>query len=260
MDVLSYFVSLDDYAMTDVTRFVRILDVIELQHKRTTNAQERLGAPGSVVIRDHISSRQVRVQFVLLTSAPAERTQALSDLSAWAMQGEYLKISDRPGQQLRVGCTDIPLTMSKRKWTETCEVTFTAFSQPFWEDVTPVQAAATLTEGTLPIFAPGNVRQIPLTVSITPQEETLTSLTIAANGAEMAFSGLAVPAGKTLAIDYAQGFLTAKWTADDGTVVPCLSCRTGAEFIPLNTRQQNTVAVRADVTVKVNAFARGWYW
>ena len=257
---MSYFVSLDDYAMTDVSNFVRILDVIELQHKRTTNAQERLVAPGSVVTRAHINNRQVRVQFALLTSDPAERTAALSAISAWAMEGEYLKIGDRPGQQLRVICTDTPLTMSKRKWTEACEVTFTAFSTPFWEDVTPAQAVATLMEGTLSIFPPGNVRQIPLTVSVTPQAATLTSLTIAANGAEIAFSRLAVPAGKTLAIDYVEGFLTAKWTADDGTVIPCLKYRTGAEYIPLNTRQQNTVTITADVTAKVSVFARGWYW
>lgn len=257
---MTYLVTLDDYAMTDVSKFVRILDVIELQHKRTTNTQARLGAPGSVVTRDHIDSRQVRVQFTLLTSDPVERTAALSAISAWAMRGEYLKISDRPGQQLRVVCTDAPLTMSKRKWTEACEVIFTAFDQPFWEDVTPMQSVVTLMDGTLSIFPPGNVRQVPLTISVTPQVETLTSLTIAANGAEIAFSGLAVPAGKTLAIDYVEGFLTAKWTADDGAVVPCLKYRTGPEFIPLNTLQQNDVTIKADVTVRIIVSARGWYW
>lgn len=258
---MSYSVSLDDYAMTDVSNFVRILDVIELRPKRTTNTQERLGAPGSVVTRDHINCRQVRVQFVLLTSDPVERTAALSAISAWAMQGKCLKIGDRPGQQLQVICTEDPLTMSKRKWTEACEVTFTAFSVPFWEDVTPMEASVSgITEGTASIFVPGNVEQVPLSCKVTPTAGTLTALTIAANGAEMAFSGLAVPAGKTLDIDYVEGFLTARWTADDGTVTPCLKHRSGVEVIPLYTRQQNTVSIQADTAADVTICARGWYW
>lgn len=258
---MSYYVSLDDYAMTDVSRFVRILDVIELRPKRTTNTQERLGAPGSVVTRNHVSCRQVRVQFALLTSDLVERTAALSAISAWAAQGKCLKIGDRPGQQLHVICTEDPLTMSKRKWTEACEVTFTAFSVPFWEDVQPMEASVKgMTAGTVSLFAPGNVDQSPLTCRITPTAGILTTLTIAANGAEMAFSGLAVPAGKTLVIDYTEGFLTARWTAADGTVVPCLKYRTGAEVIPLRTCRQNTVSIQTNTAADITVCARGWYW
>lgn len=257
---MSYLVTLDDYSMTDVSNLVRIVDVIELQPGRTTNTKERLGAPGSFVTRDHINTRQVRVQFAILTSDPVARAAALSALSAWAMDGRYLKIGDRPGQQLRVVCTDTPLTMSKRKWTELCEMTFTGFSVPFWEDVTPTEISAVMTDGMLNIFPPGNVRQVPLRCRITPQESTLTTLTIAANGAEMAFSGLAVPAGKTLVIDYEDGLLSAKWTADDGTVVPCLRYRAGAEYIPLTTRKTNEVIVMADAVSDVTLSVKGWYW
>jgi len=258
---LSYLVTLDDYSMTDVSNLVHIVDVIELQPGRTTNTKERLGAPGSIIVRDHINTRQVRVQFAILTSDPVARAAALSSLSAWAMDGKYLKIGDRPGQQLRVVCTDTPLTMSKRKWTELCEMTFTAFSTPFWEDVTPIEVTKKgLTAETLTIFPPGNVWQVPLRCRVTPVEETLTQFGINAYGATMVFSGLAVPAGKTLVIDYEDGLLSAKWTADDGTVVPCLRYRAGAEYIPLTTRKTNEVIVMADAVSDVTLSVKGWYW
>lgn len=257
---MNYLITLDDHALTDVSNLVRIVDVIELRPGRTTTAKERLGMPGSVLTRDHLASRQVRIQFVLLTDDHAARTAALSDITAWAMAGTRLKLSDRPGQQLHVNCTETPLTMSKRKWTDLCEMTFTAFALPFWEDVTPTECLATLTEGTLVITPPGNVRQVPLVCSVTPGSDTLTHLTIAANEAEMAFTGLHVPAGKTLRIDQENGLLTARWTADDGSLVPCLSCRTGAETIPLYTNRQNTVQVAANTACTIRAGARGWYW
>lgn len=260
---MTYHVTLDGVPMISATNAakIRIVDVIELQPDRTTNAQERLGMPGSFLTRDHLNSRQVRVQFVILTDDYAKRTAALSDVTAWAVNGSLLEISDRPGQQLHVVCTNTPLTMSKRKWTELCEMTFTAFSVPFWEDAFPVQAfASRVTEATLNICPTGNVKQAPLCCRVTPQGGTLTALCLAGNGAKMTFSGLAVPDGKTLCIEYAKGFLTAKWTTDDGSVVPCLRWRTGDEYIMLNAQQNNSVSFAADTSCDVTAFVRGWYW
>lgn len=260
---MNYLVSLDGAALNHVSDLapIRVADVIELQPSRTTNTKERLGIPGSFVTRDHINNRQVRVQFAVLTSSYAERTAVLSDVSAWAMQGRLLEISDRPGQQLHVVCTDTPLTMSKRTWTDLCEMTFTAFSIPFWEDTEPITVhAGGITEGTLTLCPRGNVRQVPLRCTVKPTTSPLTTLTLAANGTEMTFSGLSVPAGKALVLDCPDGYLTASWVGDDGIVHPCLSFRTGAEHIPLNTRQNNAVAISANTEVDVTLSARGWYW
>lgn len=258
---MSHFVSLDGLSMADVSPLIRVVDVIELRPSRTTTSRERLGAPGSFLIKDHLNTRQVRVQFSVLTDDEAERTRVLSELTAWAMEGRYLQLKDRPGQRLRVVCTETPLTMSKRKWTELCEMTFTAFGLPFWEDASPVQSyAAAATDCTLTLSPMGTVRQVPLLCSVTPTESPLASLRITANGAEMAFSGLAVPVGKTLSIDYEDGLLSAKWTATNGTVTPCLRFRTGAEYIPINTRQRNRVRVTTNTACNVTIGARGWHW
>lgn len=257
---MSYLVSLDDYSLSDVSNLVRVTDVIELQPGRTTTTKERLCGPGSFVVRDHINTKQVRIQCAILTSDPIKRSAALSAITAWAMNGKWLKIGDRPGQQLQVICTDMPQTMSKRKWTELCEMTFTAFAIPHWEDVLPTEETAQLQSGEISIIAPGNVQQTPLRFTITPTGGTLTSLSIAANGAEMSFSGLAIPAGDSLQADYLEGILTAKWTASEGEETPCLQYRTGAEFIPLLAGRTNTVHVTADVSCSVTIAAKGWYW
>lgn len=260
---MKYNVTLDGISLAHATEAapVRIMDVIELQPARTTTMQERLGAPGSALLRDHLNSRQVRVQFAILTDNYQKRTAALSDITAWAMSGRLLQLADRPDQQLRVLCMDPPLTMSKRKWTDLCEVTFTAYDVPFWEDAFPVCVYSSgVTDAELVIFPTGNVRQVPLCFSVTPTSSPLTKLSITVNGAEMAFSGLAVPSGKTLGIAYEEGVLTAKWTNDEGLAVPCLRWRSGAEYLPINTRQNNSVHITADTACDVTLSARGWYW
>lgn len=261
---MSNIVSLDGVSLESVSPFVRINDVIELQPSRTTKSQERLGVPGSVVTRDHLASRQVRIQFAILTSDPVQRTAVLSDVAAWAMEGQYLTISDRPGQRLRVICTATPITMSKRKWTELCEMTFTAFGQPFWEDEEPrevdVVVFANTSSQSHVYNTKGNVRTTPLCLSIKPFNETLTAVKIAVNGAEMAFSGLAVPAKNTLTISYPDGYLEAKYIDADGNEVHCLANRTGDEYLPLNTRAENVVTYEADARFTVTEITRGWYW
>lgn len=256
---MRYQVSLDDLDLSNVSHLIRVTDVVELRPDFTHDTKERLGFPGSFLVRSHLKGRKVRVQFALLTSDIAQRTAVLSDITAWALGGKYLKIGDRPGQQLRVVCTELPTTTSKRKWTDLCEMTFSAFAVPYWEDVAGVSAMATGTELRFSLSGPGNVEKVPLRCRITPQA-TMSSVRIRANGAEMAFSGLAVPAGKTFTVDYVEGLLTASWTADDGTVTPCLQYRTGVEVVPLLARKANQVEVDTDVTAAVTINAKGWYW
>lgn len=261
---MSNIVSLDGVSLESVSPYVRIYDVIELQPRRTLDSRERLGAPGSVVTRNHLSSRQVRVQFALLTDDYTERTAALSDIAGWATSGQYLTLSDRPGQRLKVTCTATPYTMSKRKWTELCELTFTAFELPYWEDENAL-------DYTIVVFANsdrestvyprnGNVQTVPLSLAIKPTAETLTAFRVAVNGAEMAFSGLAVPAGSTLTLSYPDGYLVAKYTDADGNEVHCLANRTGDEYLPLYTKTENRVTYRADARVTIEEITRGWYW
>lgn len=261
---MSNIVSIDGVSLESVSPHVRIYDVIELQPNRTLNTRDRLGAPGSVVTRNHLSSRQVRVQFALLADDYTQRTAALSDIAGWATSGQYLTLSDRPGQRLKVTCTALPVTMSKRKWTDLCELTFTAFDLPFWEDENTQEA-------TIVVFAnsdresivyprTGNVQGIPLNLSVKPTTETLTTFRVAANGAEMAFSGLAVPAGNTLTISYPDGYLVAKYTDADGNEVHCLANRTGDEYLPLYPKTENAVTYWADVRVNITESTRGWYW
>ncbi len=257
-------VALDGVSLESVSPYVQVSDVIELLPSRTTNTRERLGAPGSIITRDHLNSRQVRVPFALLTSNATERTAALSNIAGWAMSGEYLTLRDRPGQRLKVICTSTPVTMSKRKWTEPCELTFTAFELPFWEDAEPQTAGISTMDNSVynSIVYPrtGSVETTPLSLSVKPVRKTLTTFKVAVNGAEMAFSGLAVPAGNTLTISYPDGYLVAKYTDANGQEVHCLANRTGDEYLPVHTRTENAVVYETDVQSEITEITRGWYW
>ena len=154
--------------------------------------------------------------------------------------------------------------MSKRKWTELCEMTFTAYDLPFWEDASAVQQDCVNFAGATsswPVYPPsGNVRNTPLSLIITPTKAPLTAVSIAVNGAEMAFSGLSVPVGSAFTISYPEGYLTAVYTDADGNAVHCLGHRTGDEYLPLQPKVSNEVTFWADVLTNVTFSARGWYW
>lgn len=256
---MSYQVIMDDVPLAYVAPSARIVDVIELAPTFTSDSKQRLGAPGSFLLRHQMKERRVRVQFALMDRDYGRRTEAISAIAAWA-QGQWLQISDRPGQRLRVVCTELPSTQSKRNWTALCELTFTAYSVPFWEDVQGVTVSASGTECSLSIVCPGNAPGAMLRCMVKPTDNPMETLRISSETARMAFTGLGVPAGAALSIDCQDGILTASWADSDGHAAPCLACRTGDEGIPLRAGEVNRVTVDTDVTADVTILAKGWYW
>lgn len=255
---MSYHVLMDGIPLVQVAPCARITDAIELSPSYTTDTKDFLGRHGSFLLRHQVKERRVRVQFALLTDDYAVRTAALSAIAAWA-QGKWLQIADRPGQRLRVVCIEPPTTQSKRNWTAMCELTFSAFAVPFWEDGEGVSVRASGNGVSLRFIGPGNAPGAPLRCRITPSG-TLGSVRIAGNGAEMAFSGLSVPAGAVFSIDCEDGLLAASWTAGNSTPAPCLQCRTGDDGIPILPGEINEISVQTDANAEIVAIAKGWYW
>lgn len=255
---MSYHVLMDGIPLAQVAPCARITDVIELSPSYTTDTKDFLGRHGSFLLRHQVKERRVRVQFALLAEDYAVRTAALSAIAAWA-QGKWLQIGDRPGQRLRVVCIEPPTTQSKRNWTALCEVTFSAFAVPFWEDREGVSVRANGSGVSLRFIGPGNAPGAPLRCRITPSG-VLGSVRIAGNGAEMSFSGLSVPDGGTFSIDCEDGLLTASWTAGNSTPTPCLQCRSGDEGISILPGEINEISVQTDESAEIVAIAKGWYW
>lgn len=255
----TFLVARDGQPLSAVSRAIRVVDVTEMAAARTLRTQQRGNGPGSFVIRDDRSSLAVRIQFAVLEEDYATRTTILSRVAQWARSGTILTLGDRPGKQLACICTALPQTQSRRKWAGLCEMTFTAYRVPFWEDELPMTAEATspALRHEIALAQPGTY-PAPLTACITAHG-AVSELSITAGGSECAFSGLALEAGGQLDLTCENGLTGAFQAAADGNAQPCLDAITAgsADELLLPPGETSIVTVTADGPVTVRLCVRG---
>ena len=257
----TFLVARDGQPLSAVSRAIRVVDVTEMAAARTLRTQQRGNGPDSFVIRDDRSSLAVRIQFAVLEEDCATRTVILSRVAQWARSGTILTLGDRPGKQLACICTALPQTQSRRKWAGLCEMTFTAYRVPFWEDELPMTAEATspALQHKIALAQPGTY-PAPLTACITAHG-AVSELSIAAGGSECVFSGLALEAGGQFTLTHEDGLPGAFCTSAGEEAHPCLSAITAdsADELLLPPGETSIVTVTADGPVTVRLCVRGRY-
>ena len=175
--------------------------------------------------------------------------------AAWAMGGRYLSIGDRPGQRLRVVCDTLPSVTSALRWTQDLIMVFTAYAMPYWEADTPIRASFTGTSGTAAIRQAGTAPCFLEADIANTSGATLTSLSLTADGQKMAFSGLALGAGKTLKICYDENWILRAEV--DGASVLAQRTADSADDLILQPGKATTVTIAASDAVSVTLKARG---
>lgn len=254
----SYIISRDGVPLGSVSNRIRVVDVTELAPSRSIKTVQRGGAVGSFVTRDSRASLAVRIQFAVLEDDYARRTEIMGRISAWAQSGSCLTIDDRPGQQLHCLCTALPASQSKRKWTGLCEMTFTAYAQPFWEDISVGgvwSPAATSHELTL--TPQGTYPHTPLRGTLTAAS-IVDTVTLQAGGQQLTFSGLGMASGDQLHLTDQDGLLDA-FLLSGAIRRSVLLLRTGEsdDDLLLTARAANVITITADGAVTADMYARG---
>jgi len=248
-------------ALTDVDDSVQVTDIVESVPQLAIRTARCAGAFGQRVLRKNRTALQVTVRLVIRSREPLYRAMVADRLRRWARDGE-LRVSYREGQLLRVRCTQPPAAGSMAKWEGEIRIGFTAYECPYWQSREKQRACAGGTEGETSLAPVGSTENCFLEFSVTPREETMTSLSVTAGDTRMTFSGLDVPPGDAFTLRYDDSMLQRiGWTTQDGHFYSRLNRRDPSSDDDLLLCQQarNTVRFSADAACDTVFEARGLY-
>ena len=134
-------------------------------------------------------------------------------------------------------------------------MTFTAYAMPYWEADMPIRAVFSGTGGTAVIRNAGTAPCFLEAEISNTSGSTLTSMSMTADGQTMAFTGMALGAGKTLKIFYDDKWLLRAEV--DGASVLNRRTADSADDLILQPCKSTTVTIAADKAVSVTLKARG---
>ena len=169
----------------------------EIIHLPAAIRCREVSLPGGPLLTLQRETRPARVllRFAAHEEEPVRRGQLLERAAAWALQGGRLTVSDRPGQALRVRCTELP-EHSTLHWTKEMTLAFEGRPYPLWRDVRPQAAEMTGRSGSAEVWVPGcGVSPVSVTLQA---KERLTAVRLAAGDSFIALSGLALAKGERL--------------------------------------------------------------
>lgn len=179
----------------------------------------------------------------------AARARAVDDVNAWARDG-WIMISSRPEQRLLAVCSKRATAGAVRDYTQEMTVAFSAYSRPFWEDVTP-SVADFEAEGEL--YVPGSqesVGEITVTAG-----EALEGVSINMGGRVISFPEIEMASGDELVIDHDEdGFFRAR--LEGVTVLSERSASSDDDFYVSPGLVPVTVTAGGAVTCRASCYGR----
>lgn len=190
---------LNGMSLQDVDPSIRITDVQELAPNQLTVTASRAGGDGLRLLHRTRQSLSVTVRFTIREYSPARRKAALTAVLAWARQGGWLTLGDRPGQRLHVAADTLPYLESALGWTKELFLGFTAYESPYWEE-----NASTLFPAGRKVLLPGNAPSAPADFRwIVPGGSV--DLRIETPLSCIHLDGLSTVSGQTLALTHTAG-------------------------------------------------------
>lgn len=133
-----YKVWLNDVALSEVDPSIYVSDISYNAVSRQYNTSRLAARSGSYSGDDYIGDNRTTVSFSIRKYSTQQRQEILQSVIAWAVNGGWLKTSDRDLQRIYVRCTKLPTINSVMRWTDNLTVEFTAYDFPYWQDEVPI--------------------------------------------------------------------------------------------------------------------------
>ena len=192
---------LNNIGFADIDPAIHIHDVSYGAPSITTQTVERARYHGARVASQRMGKSTVVIQFDVREYDVVRRQDIMHRIVAWGMAGGVLTTDDRPNQQLHVVCTSAPSVQSSLKWSARQIIEFSAFDQPFWEDVTPKVRSLTGTEELGQLAGAGSAADPYVEVRVEAAED-ITALTLNVGATKFVLTDISIEAEEALVIYY----------------------------------------------------------
>ena len=247
-----YEVWLNNIALSSLDPKILILDIRYATPPITNSGYTLAGRHGSYLYRRYAEKSSVNVQFAIRAYDTAERQAVCAEVAKWAKNGGLLQCSDRLGQRLRCICEAFPAINGVLSWTDTLQMTFTAFNLPFWEEELEKTLTLTGTSASGTLYVPGSVDGALIEASI-KANAALSSVNLTANGKTLSLTGLSVASGQTINITYDNALIQSIKVGSTSL----LNKRTGADDLVAKCGENNALSMSADASVNATFKVRG---
>ena len=161
-----------------------------------------LGGAGQRILRTHAETLSVIVRWAM--DVPKNdlitRRRIYEDVCRWARQKGWLTVNYMPERWLYVDTVKFS-SAELFNWTDEYEITFTAYSVPFWQDIVPVSISKTsVSSSTFNMLIPGQYRTVAEAEFTNTSGSQVTSFSITVGGNTIALTGLTLANNKKLRI------------------------------------------------------------
>lgn len=252
-----YAVWLNDIALTEVDPDILITD-IGYQAVRQELNTERLAARAGLYTgsgQPYYPETVVAVAFQLRKYHTVDRQAVTQDIIRWALNGGWLKTSDRPGQKIYVQCSRFPTINSVLRWTDSLAIEFTAYDFPFWVDEAAQSIILSDSDTSGKIYLPGSFSTgVELTIEA---RSALTRVNIGVGETALNLANLSVSAGDVITVGYSARHHLLEIQQGTTSILDKRTADSDDELIAVP--GSNTVEFTADGTAVCTVSVRGCY-
>lgn len=161
-----------------------------------------LGGAGTRILRTHVETLSVVVRWAMDVANHdlITRRRIYEDVCKWARQKGWLTVGYMPDRRLYVDTVKFS-NAEMFNWTNEYEITFTAHSVPFWQDVLPGTVTKTsVSSSSFNMMIPGQYRTVAEVDFTNTSGSSVSTFSVTAGGNTIALTGLSLANNATLSI------------------------------------------------------------
>lgn len=243
-------------ALSEVSPSIYVADIAYQAASPTINTSRIAALDGGYSgKRAYLKESKITVSFAVQEYSVQRRQEVVQDVIAWAVNGGWLRASDRFGQRIYVKASKLPAVTSALRWTENLSIEFTAYDYPYWTDETPVKV--TVARGDTETLKLRGTYQSCVCAVVTAGA-AVTQISITVGDTTLALEDLELQDGDTVTVSYTDEFHLLQIVDGDG--VSLLDKRTAASADDLIAQPgENDVSFTADGTASCLISAKGVY-
>lgn len=202
-------VALDGSELDQANSAIVIQSVESGDGKENFAAISPASGSGQRVTTSHRDTMDVIVRFAIRIKKNnlAGRAEALEDANAWAARaanGAWLTVNYKTNRRAWVRLVQAPGEGSLWDFSKDFQITFRAYSVPYWQETTATGTATTAsgTANSTTVSVAGNADTVADVTLTNNSNSTMNTCTVTVDGHAFSFSSLGLAAGEKLVIDH----------------------------------------------------------